>query len=409
MLQASASPVVAAWNLMTEKKDYKEETLLGHAGNHPADHQGIVNPPVYHASTVLFPTVEALNAAMRDRATGVYYGRYGTPTTFALEEAFASLDPDGQALALPSGLAAIAGTLLSLLKSGDHLLMVDNVYSPARALCDKTLARFGIETTYYDPLVGGGIAALMRPNTKLVYMESPGSLTFEVQDVPAIAAAAHAGGALAVMDNTWATPLFFKPMLHGVDIAIYAATKYIGGHSDLMMGLVVARPELYRSLKLAIHAMGYCAAPDDCYLALRGLRTLDVRLRRHEANALTLARWLRTRPEVARVLHPALEDNPGHALWRRDFRGSSGLFGIVLRPCPDTAVAAMLDGMKLFGMGFSWGGYESLLVPTRPQSFRSATTWPEQGPCLRAHAGLENPDDLIAELEAGFARLNAAR
>jgi len=394
---------------MPDKKNYAMETLLTHAGNHPEANHGIVNPPVYHASTVLYRTVEQMERAQKDRLSGVFYGRYGTPTTFALEEAVAALEGGGRALALPSGLAAVGATLLSLLKAGDHLLMVDNVYGPARALCDKTLARFGIEVTFYDPLVGAGIANLMRPNTRLVYLESPGSLTFEVQDVPAIVAAAHAGGALAVMDNTWATPLLFRPLSHGIDIVIYAATKYFVGHSDAMLGVIVVRdPDLYRTVKLTAHGMGYCAAPDDCYLALRGLRTLGVRLGRHGESGLALARWLQERPEVARVLHPGLPEHPGHALWRRDFAGASGLFSFVLKPCAPAAVAAMVEGMRLFGMGASWGGYESLLLPVKPETMRVATAWSPGGPTLRLHAGLEAVEDLIADLEDGFRRLAAA-
>jgi cysteine-S-conjugate beta-lyase len=265
----------------------------------------------------------------------------------------------------------------------------------------------GIETTYYDPLIGAGIEELIRPNTRIVYMESPGSLTFEVQDVPAIVEAARARGVLTMLDNTWATPLYFKALAHGVDICIHAATKYIGGHSDLMMGTASCGKPLYKELRSGMQDQGAYVSPDDCYLALRGLRTLSVRLERHQANGLRLATWLRGRPEVARVLHPALPDDPGHALWRRDFRGACGLFGVVLQPCSKAAVAAMLDGLKLFGMGYSWGGYESLIVPTEPERYRTATTWRAEGPCLRIHAGLEDPDDLIADLEAGFARLRA--
>jgi cystathionine beta-lyase len=408
MLQAFAARTKTGFPPMADQ-DHRAETMLVHAGNRPADNHGIINPPVYHASTVLFPTLERFEQAQKDRTVGVAYGRSGTPTTFALEEAIAALEGGTRALALPSGLAAISATLMSLLSAGDHLLMVDTVYGPVRSLCDKTLARFGIETTYYDPLIGGGIAQLMRPNTQIVYLESPGSLTFELQDVAAIAAAAHAKGALAVMDNTWATPLFFRPFRHGVDIVIHAATKYIVGHSDVMLGLVVVRDAaLYRPIKLSSHAVGYCAAPDDCYLALRGLRTLSVRLQRHQENALALARWLRARPEVACVLYPALPDDPGHALWRRDFTGASGLFSIVLKPCSPAAVAAMIDGMTLFGLGASWGGYESLILPVRPERSRTATPWTAAGPVLRLHAGLEAIDDLIADLERGFARLAAA-
>jgi cystathionine beta-lyase len=287
--------------------------------------------------------------------------------------------------------------------------MTDSVYQPVRTFCDRFLKRFGVETTYYDPLAGAGIAALIRPNTRVVYLESPGSLTFEVQDVPAIAEAAHAAGALVIFDNTWATPLCCKPLRLGADVVVHAATKYLVGHSDAMLGVVVASAALWRKIKLNGHGMGFAAAPDDCYLALRGLRTLSVRLRRHEASALALARWLALRPEVERLLHPALPGDPGHALWKRDFTGACGLFGVVLKPCPEPALAAMLDGLKLFGMGFSWGGYESLILPAKPAQLRTATQWEAAGPTLRIHAGLEDPQDLIADLEAGFARLALAR
>lgn len=388
----------------------KDDTLIGHVGNDPTANHGIVNPPVYHASTVLFPTLAALEQSVRhlNEPGRVHYGRYGTPTTFALERAVAELEGADQAIALPSGLAAITATLIAFLSAGDHLLMVDTVYGPVRKFCDNHLARLGIETSYYDPLTGAGIADLMRPNTRVVYVESPGSLTFEVQDVPAIAEVAHAAGAKVVMDNTWATPLFCKPFRLGVDVSLHAATKYIVGHSDAMLGLIVTSNELFPTLKPTVHAFGHAAAPDDCYLALRGLRTLSVRLQRHQSTALELARWLQQRPEVARVMHPGLPDDPGHPLWRRDFMGASGLFGVVLQPVPRYALAAMVDGMKLFGMGFSWGGYESLILPVRPQTVRSAKPWTTAGPVLRIHAGLEDPDDLIADLEAGFERLNAA-
>jgi cysteine-S-conjugate beta-lyase len=390
------------------KRPLKDETLLAHAGNRPRENFGIVNPPVYHASTILYPTVAAMERAFKDKFNGVTYGRNGTPTTFALEEAVAALEGGERAIAMPSGMAAIAGALLGFLKSGDHLLMVDTVYGPARQFCDQTLRGFGIETSYYDPTIGEGIARLIRANTRVIYLESPGSLTFEVQDVPAIVAAARAAGCLTVLDNTWSTGLYFKAFAHGADAVILAGTKYIVGHSDAMMGLIVCREAHYQDLKSKIHGLGYCAAPDDCYLALRGLRTLAVRLARHQQTALALARWLQGREEVARVMHPALPNDPGHQLWRRDFRGASGLFGFVLNPCSAQALAAMLDGMGLFAMGFSWGGYESLLVPVKPESSRVATHWQAAGPTLRLHAGLENPDDLIADLELGFARLKGS-
>jgi cystathionine beta-lyase len=307
-----------------------------------------------------------------------------------------------------SGKTAIAQVLLAFLQAGDHLLMADCAYAPTRQLCDRVLARFGIETTYYDPLIGAKIEALMRPNTRMIFLESPGSLTFEVQDVPVIAAVARRRGVLTAIDNTWATPLYFKPLQLGVELCIHAATKYIGGHSDLMMGTVSCAEPLYEPLRKGMYDLGSYASPDDCYQALRGLRTLSVRLERHQANALRLASWLQARPEVERVLYPALPDDPGHALWRRDFSGACGLFGVLLKPCPTDAWRALIDGLELFGLGASWGGYESLIMPNHPERYRTATAWDARFPSIRIHAGLEDPDDLIADLERGFGRLNRA-
>jgi cysteine-S-conjugate beta-lyase len=305
----------------------------------------------------------------------------------------------------PSGLAAITAALLAFLKTGDHLLMVDTVYWPARQLCDGLLKGLGIETTYYDPLLGKGIAALIMPNTKVVYCESTGSQTMEVQDVPAIAAAAHAASAIAMIDNTWGAGHFFKTFAHGCDVSIQAATKYIVGHSDAMLGSVVCNEKTWPQFKETYETMGLFAGPDDMYLALRGLRTLDVRLERHQRNATILAGWLREHAAVDTVLYPALSNAPGHEIWKRDFTGASGLFSVVLKPKSEVAIAAMLDGLQLFGMGYSWGGFESLVVPFKPH--RTATNWTTEGPCLRFHIGLEDPKDLIADLEAGFVRLNA--
>jgi cystathionine beta-lyase len=386
----------------------KRDTRLVTAGRRPAEHFGVVNPPVYHASTVLFPTLAALEEAQTHPYDGVYYGRYGTPTSFAIEEAMAELEGGHRAIATASGLGAIAGTLLAFLKAGDHVLMADSVYFPTRKLCNGLLAGFGIETAYYDPLIGAGIAALMRPNTRVVFVESPGSLTFEVQDVPAIAAAAHAGGAVVVMDNTWSAGLYFRPFAHGVDVSIQAATKYVAGHSDAMLGLITTTAGTFEPVKATVAALGYAAGAQECYLGHRGIRTLSARLARHQESGLKLAGWLKARPEVAAVLHPAFPDCPGHALWKRDFTGASGLFSIVLRDYPRPAVAALLDGMELFGLGFSWGGYESLVVPAYPEKIRTATRWPHGGPVLRLHVGLEDPDDLIADLAGGFRRLAAA-
>jgi cystathionine beta-lyase len=390
-------------------KPPRPDTVLVTAGRDPQANHGVVNPPVYHASTILFPTVEALHAAQKKRdPKKSRYGRYGTPTTFALEEAVAALDGGPQSIVVGSGVSAIVVALMAYVKTGDHVLMVDTVYGPTRRFCDTVLQRFGVTTTYYDPLLGAGIAGLIRPNTRVIFLESPGSLTFEMQDVPAITAVARKAGITTVMDNTWATPLYFRPLAHGVDVALLSATKYIAGHSDLMMGILTATEAAYPPLRRAADDLGASAGPDDCYLALRGLRTLSVRLQRHQENGLALARWLQQRPEVARVLHPALPGDPGHAIWKRDFTGASGLFSIELKPVSDAALAAMCDGLELFGMGYSWGGFESLALPSDPRPLRTAVPWTAPGPLIRFHAGLEDPEDLIADLAAGFERLKAA-
>ncbi|MDZ3835831.1 MAG: cystathionine beta-lyase [Rhodospirillales bacterium] len=383
----------------------KETRLVG-VGRSPEANHGVVNPPVYHASTIVYPTLAALEEADRTPYQGTRYGRRGTPTTFALEEAVAELEGGYRSIAVPSGLAAITTSLLAFLRSGDHLLMVDTTYAPTRSFCDTVLTGLGIATSYYDPLAD--IEPLLRPDTRVVFAESPGSLTYEVQDIPRLAAAARAAGAVVMLDNTWSAGLLFAPFAHGVDVSIQAATKYIVGHSDVMLGTITTTEACFLRAKRASSLLGMAAGPDDCYLALRGLRTLPVRLARHEQTALTLAHWLKARPEVARVLHPALPDCPGHDLWRRDFSGSNGLLSIVLHDVPKPALAAMLDGLELFAMGYSWGGYESLVVPFDPSGVRTATAWTEAGPCLRLHCGLEDPGDLIADLEAGFARLAAA-
>ena len=390
-------------------KKPKPDTLIVNAGRDPAANHGVVNPPVYRASTIVHRTVAELHEAQKRRdPTKTRYGRYGTPTTFALEQAVAELEGGHQSIAVASGVAAIASVLMAFVKSGDHVLMVDSVYGPSRRFCDSVLARFGVATTYYDPRIGAGISRLIQPNTRLVFLESPGSLTFEMQDVPAITAAARKAGAMTALDNTWATPLYFRPLAHGVDVSIMSATKYIGGHSDLMMGIITTTEPAFARVRRAVDDFGGCAGPDDCYLALRGFRTLSVRLARHQENGLALARWLKARPEVARVLHPALPDDPNHALWKRDCAGASGLFGFELKPVPEHAVAAMLDGMELFGMGYSWGGFESLILPVDPRPMRTAVPWTAPGPLIRVHAGLEDPADLTADLERGFARLAAA-
>ena len=386
----------------------KKETDVTTAGRHPEKQYGAVNPPVVRASTIVFPTVADMDKAKAKPFDSVYYGRVGTPTTFAFEEAVAQLEGGYRSIACSSGLAAINVALTAFVSSGDHILITDSAYDPIRRNCDVWLKRMGVETTYYDPRIGAGIKSLMRPNTRVVFVESPGSLTFEVQDIPAIADVAHAGGAIVVMDNTWATPLFFQPFSHGVDVSVQAATKYIVGHSDAMLGTVTTTEKTFLQARRQASIIGACASPDDCSLGSRGIRTLAVRLARHQETALKLVHWLKARPEVARIIHPALPESPDHALWKRDFLGSSGLFGVILKPCSKQAEAAFLDHLELFAMGFSWGGYESLILPVDPASHRSVVPWKAEGPLIRIHAGLEDADDLIADLDAGFARLKKA-
>ena len=381
----------------------KDLTRLGHVGREPARHYGFVNTPIYRGSTVLFPTVAALEANNQDFT----YGRLGTPTVRALEEAIADLEGGHQTWLTPSGLSAIVTALLAFVSAGDEVLVVDSIYRPARKFCDNVLKRLGVTVTYYDPLIGAGIERLIGKKTKVVFTESPGSQTFEVQDIPAIAKAAHAAGAVVILDNTWATPLYFKPFAHGADVSIQAATKYIGGHADIMLGALTATERVSAAVAKVHEDLGLCPGPEDVYLGLRGLRSLGVRLERHQRSGLELARWLAGRPEVARVIHPALPGDAGHALWARDFTGASGLFSIVLKPATQARLAAMLDGLSLFGMGYSWGGFESLILPFDPSAYRTATTWRAEGPALRLHVGLEDIDDLKSDLEAGFARLTA--
>ena len=391
--------------MSSKKPDSSQRTAtrLVTAGRDPQAHFGFVNPPVFHASTVLYPNA-ADQVAHRSR---YQYGRRGTPTTEALEQALMAID--GPACAgvslLPSGLAAISTALFAAVSTGDHLLVTDTAYRPTRILCESILKRFGVETTYYDPAIGAGIEKLFRPNTRAVFTEAPGSQSFEMQDIPAIASVAHARDALVLMDNTWATPLYFDAFGKGVDLSIQAGTKYLGGHSDIMFGTVSANERAIGRLKDTAGTLGLCAGPDDVFLALRGFRTLGVRLAQHQASALQIARWFEQRPEVLRVLHPALESNPGHALWKRDFTGACGLFGLVLRPMPEKAVHAFMDELTLFGMGYSWGGFESLVIQFDCAEYRTATQWQPGGPTLRFHIGLEDVNDLIADLERGFAAM----
>jgi cystathionine beta-lyase len=386
----------------------KPATHVVKAGRRKEWTRGIVNPPVWRASTILFDTVADLRAAAKSPNDGLYYGRRGTPTQWALADALTELEPGAAGTMLyPSGVAAVAGALLSVLAPGDELLMVDSAYEPTRAFCRSVLQPLGISTRFYDPMAGAVIADLFADNTKAVFLESPGSLTFEVQDVPAICAAAKARGIVTLLDNTWATPLLFPALRHGVDLSILACTKYIVGHSDAMLGSVTAGPDHFERLRRTAHALGQCVSPDDAFLASRGLRTLSVRLKAHGEGALAVAQWLKAQPQVARVLHPALPECPGHEHWSRDFSGASGLFSFVLKGGDDMARAALIDGLDHFGIGFSWGGFESLALPVDPAALRSATKWQAEGPVIRLHIGLEDPDDLIADLAEGLRRFEA--
>jgi cysteine-S-conjugate beta-lyase len=395
-------------NSSEEKKSprLRPETTLVTAGRDTKAQKGFVNPPVVRGSTVLYPTAEDLHAQRGE----FRYGRRGTPTTKALQEALMALEgPQCAGVGLaPSGLAAITTTLLAVLKAGDHLLVCDNAYRPTRNFCTGLLARYGVEISYFDPLVGAGVAGLFKPNTRAVLIEAPGSQSFEMPDIPAIVSVAHARDVLVIDDNTWATPLFHRSLDQGVDISMQAATKYIGGHSDIMFGTISANAKTWPLIADAVQLLGVCAGPDDVFLALRGLRTLAVRLGQHYRSGLEMARWLASRPEVVRVLHPALESDPGHAIWKRDFTGASGLFSIVLKPASKKAVDALLDAVELFGMGYSWGGFESLVIPFDCTNYRTATKWSPGGPTLRFHIGLEDVEDLKTDLARGFAAFNAS-
>lgn len=378
-------------------------TRLAHGGYDPRSYHGFVNPPVVHASTVLFPDAQT----MATRNQKYTYGTRGTPTSDALGAAIDALEGSAGTIAVPSGLAAITVPLLGFLSAGDHVLIVDSVYAPTRHFANTMLKRLGVEVEYYDPAAGGGIAALMRPNTKVVFTESPGSNTFEMQDIPAIARAAHEGGAVVMMDNTWATPLFFRALDHGVDITIHAATKYPAGHSDVLLGTVSANEATWPRLREAHLTLGCPAGPDDVYQVLRGLRTMGVRLKHHEASALDIARWLEGPPGVAQVLHPALPGFPGHDIWKRDFSGSSGIFSAVLDGGGQKQAHAFLDALEIFGLGYSWGGYESLAVHVSLAD-RTVAKGDYPGPILRLQIGLEDVEDLKADIARGLAAARAA-
>jgi len=376
-------------------------TALTQLGRDPHRYSGFVNAPVFRGSTVLFPDAESLES----RAVEYTYGRPSNPTTRALELALAKLEGGEQTFLTPSGLSAVSTTLLSFAETGGHILISDSVYQPTRRFANRVLRRLGVNVEYYDPLIGDGIASLLRSETKLVFTESPGSQTFEMQDIPAICKAARGRGVPVAIDNTWATPLYFRAFDHGVDISIQAATKYIVGHADALLGAITCDASSAKAVASTHEALGLCVNGEDCFLALRGLRTLSVRLERHWRSGLAIAEWLQARPEVASVLHPALPGNPGYELWRRDFLGASGLFSIYLKNCSNAAVRRMLNALRIFGMGYSWGGFESLIVPFDCKAARTATVWNAQGPGLRLHIGLEDVEDLKRDLECGFAAL----
>lgn len=397
---------------MSQNSDQKRGngTKVVGAGRRPEWTQGIVNPPVWRASTILYDSVSHLRATgAKDTRHTLFYGRRGTPTQWSLADALTQLEPGAEATFLyPSGVAAITSALLSVLSPGDELLLADSVYDPTRNFASGFLKRFGVTTRYYDPMIGAGIAGLISDKTRAIFMETPGSLTFEVQDIPAITAAAKARGVTTILDNTWATPLLFPAIEKGVDLSVLACTKYIVGHSDVMLGSVTAAPSHWAKLRDTSFTLGQTASPDDAWLGARGLRTMAVRLKHHGQAALQIARWLETRPEVARVLHPALPNCPGHAVFERDFTGASGLFSFVLNGGTDAARTALIDGLELFGIGYSWGGFESLAIPVDPQNHRTATSWSAEGPLVRLQIGLEDPEDLIADLAAGLDRFRAA-
>jgi cystathionine beta-lyase len=393
---------------MGSKSDLKTTQLVT-AGRSKQFTQGIINPPLYRASTVVFETMEDMRFAIKNKTNGtLFYGRRGTPTHFAFQQAISELEGGVGTALYPCGAAAISASLLSFLKAGDHLLMVDTAYEPTRDLCDKLLAGLGISTSYYDPMIGAGIAKLIQPNTKVLFLESPGSITMEVQDVPTLCRIAHDHGLTTILDNTWASPINSRPFEMGVDVSIQAATKYIVGHSDVMMGTATANERCWGTLRENSYLMGQTTSPDDVFLAARGLRTLGVRLAQHEKNALEVAHWLAARPEVDHVRHPMFDTCPGHEYFARDFSGANGLFSFVLKQGSPEAMKAFVENMQFFKMGFSWGGFESLILAVSGiDKIRTATQWDSTKPLLRVHVGLESPTDLIADLEQAFARYHA--
>ncbi|MEH0666207.1 cystathionine beta-lyase [Vibrio scophthalmi] len=391
---------------MSEGKQTKFVT----AGRDKKWTNGVVNPPVQRASTVVFDTVAEKHHAMVNRANKtLFYGRRGTHTHFAFQDAMVEIEGGAGCALFPCGTAAISNAILSFVETGDHILMVDTCYEPTRDFCNTIMKKMGVSTTYFDPMIGEEIESLIQPNTKVLFLESPGSITMEVQDVPTLAEIAHKHDIIVMLDNTWSAGVRFSPFEHGVDISIQAATKYIVGHSDVMLGTAVANEKHWDQLREQSYLMGQCVSPDDAYLGLRGIRTLDVRLKQHAQNSLKVAEWLANRPEVDHVRHPALDTCPGHEFFARDFTGGNGLFSFVLKTSYPRATTALLDGMTHFSMGYSWGGFESLILANEPKSFNSLRTVANPnftGTLIRVHIGLEDVDDLLADLEAGFQRYN---
>jgi cystathionine beta-lyase len=388
--------------LTTQDKfiNYRLDTRLMRIGNNPDDFHGFINPPVVHASTVLFPDYET----MKSRNQKYIYATRGTPTTDALADAIDQLEDSAGTIIVPTGLAAVTLPMLAFAKTGDHCLIVDSIYGPSRSFADSMLQRMGVEIEYFDPHIGTGFSDLLRENTSIVLIEAPGSNTFEMLDVSAITDASHQVGAVVMMDNTWATPLFFKPLDHGVDISIHALTKYPGGHCDLLLGSVSANERCWKQLVDTQFQLGVCAQGDDCFRVLRGMRTMNIRLKQHEKSALQIAEWLDGQNQVARVLHPALQNDPGHEIWKRDFSGSSGLFAFVLKDASETHVGEFLDALKLFELGYSWGGYMSLAVAVNT-SDRTIAKAPQGGRLIRLQIGLEDTTDLVEDIEQALRKI----
>lgn len=395
---------------MNDKKNGKRdsrsvETILTHHGRQPDDQFGFVNTPVYRGSTVLFKTLDDMVGQKQRFA----YGRAGNPTTESVEAVITELEGAYRTRLVPSGLAAVTIAVLSCVKAGDDVLISDSAYEPDRRFADGFLTRMGVTARYYDPRIGAGLSALMQPNTTAVLAESPGSLTFEVQDIPALAAAAHANGARLIVDNSWASPLYHQPLALGADLVVHAGTKMFVGHSDAFAGTISTTEAAWPEVESTRALLGFFTSGDDAFLVARGLRTLAIRMKEHQARALDIASWLEGQDEVVQVLHPGLPSHPDHALFKRDFTGSGSLFSVLLAPAPRAAVAAFVDGLGLFTMGFSWGGFESLCIPVSLGSNRTVKPWTAEGNLFRLHIGLEDVDDLKADLSAAIGRYAAAR